>query len=100
MVPSRGVFDISDRTHSLLHLSAIPVPSAQADDNSDVELSQVSSSSSIELDIPMFSGKLVTNGEGEIAKLNNSNESLIRSNVGSNKVSSWRKSKLVQEVIF
>lgn len=97
MVPNRGLFDISERTRDLFDLPAIAVPQNKNDNS---ELSQSSSNSSLELDMPMFSGKVVEE-EGNIAEPNDKKPSAVscRSKVGWNRSSGWRRSKIVQEVM-
>jgi protein tyrosine phosphatase/Ran GTPase-activating protein (RanGAP) involved in mRNA processing and transport len=64
IVPNRGLFDVSDRTRGSLNLPTMAVPDHREHDEDDDD-GNVSSDSSLDLDMPMFSGNLVDKGEGE-----------------------------------
>lgn len=115
VVPHRGLFEVSERTRNIFSLPAFEQPPQnkskliktvsqyeEDEEECDSGPSQTSSSSSLELDIPMFSGGLVDEGEGEgeIAELTDekSNVVLMHSEVARSRASAWRNSRLVEEV--
>ena len=92
---------MADRTRNLFDRRNMVIPlKEEGEEERDGEDLAASSGSSLDLELPMFSGGLVDRGEGEgeIADINN-DAPVVQLLTSSNRASTWRQSLLVEEVM-